>query len=89
MINIRDSGFYDPLRDARTAAWLERAYVVESQLDGKRASRPVGRPTGASKGGTASLKRAILAYGDARQNHGSGEAVKRALAACMQLLDQK
>ena len=61
MINIRDSGFYDPLRDARTAAWLERAYVVESQLDGKRASRPVGRPTGATDSRNARLENAIAA----------------------------
>lgn len=37
----------------------------------------------------ARLERAILVYGDARHIHGSGEAVKRAWAACMQLLDQK
>lgn len=37
----------------------------------------------------ARLENAIKTYGDAREDHGSGAAVDRALAACMQLVDQK
>ena len=88
-IKIRDSRFFDVLRDAGAADGMVRLHPVARQSDGNRSPRPVGRPPGASKGGTASLERAILAYGDARQTHGSGEAVKRAWAACMQLVDQK
>lgn len=82
-IKIRDSRFFDVLRDAGAADGMVRLHPVESKSDGNRSPRFVGRFTFPSKGGTASLERAILAYGDARQTHGSGEAVKRAWAACM------
>ena len=76
MINIRDSGFYDPLRDARTAAWLEKALVEENQQVGQRAPRLVGRPTGATdsrdariENAIAAMRQALLAIAEVTEGH--------------------
>ena len=87
-LNLPDSRFFDPLSMDVYVSRRQGGGMVASKRDGAQLPSPVRRPPGATDSRNA-LKAAIEHYGDVRQLGGHSAAVKRALAACMQLLDQK